>query len=87
MSDWFYSPTTQLALLVVVTGTAIAGGIFVIAKIREGRQKGQHSASDMLTGFRDLHAQGDLSDEEYRTIKTMLSDRIGRELQDNEERG
>ena len=41
----------------------------------------------MLTKFRDLHSKGELSDEEFRTIKTKLADQLRAELKDTDETG
>jgi hypothetical protein len=40
----------------------------------------------MLAKFRDLHARGGLSDDEYRTIKTKLATQIEAELNGSEEK-
>ena len=45
------------------------------------------SASNVLTNFHEMHGKGDLSDEEFRTIKTQLADRLRDELKDSDERG
>jgi hypothetical protein len=38
-----------------------------------------------MTNFRELHAQGELSDEEYRTIKAVLAERFEQELNSTDE--
>jgi hypothetical protein len=37
----------------------------------------------MMSKFRELHAEGGLSDEEFRTIKTKLASELKAELKDN----
>jgi uncharacterized membrane protein len=44
-------------------------------------------ASEMLTKFRELHAKGELSTEEYRTIRTKLARQLQEELKDIDETG
>jgi hypothetical protein len=39
----------------------------------------------LLTKFRDLHARGGLSDDEYRTIKTKLATQLQTELTRSDE--
>jgi uncharacterized membrane protein len=75
----------QLVILVAAVAALIVLGIYVVDKVR--RRYGHEAAgtSDLLTNFRQLHDQGELSDEEYRTIKTMLQDRLQKELNDNSE--
>jgi uncharacterized membrane protein len=55
----------------------------VIQKVRTGSAKQSQQTSDMLTNFRDLHAEGHLSDDEYRTIRTKLAAQIQQEIKDN----
>jgi hypothetical protein len=40
-----------------------------------------------MTTFRDLHDQGGLSDEEYRTIKSKLTEQMQAELRETKETG
>ncbi len=67
-----------LAILVLVL-------VYVIGRIRAGMTEEEGGASDLLTNFREMHAKGELSDQEFRTIKTQLSARLQRELRDAEE--
>lgn len=72
-------------LLALAVLTAIA--VFVIGKVR-GRSVGEDPTGiELLSKFRDLHAEGGLSDAEFRTIKTRLADRLVDGLKDKEERG
>jgi uncharacterized membrane protein len=71
------------ALLVLV----IAVGIYLLGKIRSKPAKQESTTSEMLSKFRELHSRGELSDAEYRTIKTTLAARLNRELNDNTDKG
>ena len=59
----------------------LVGGYF-IQRVRAYRTDEDESAAGQMTNFRDLHAQGVLSDEEYRTIKSKLSARLRSEIND-----
>ena len=74
-----------IALLALLVLTILGG--FLIQKARAGRTEGASDTHGMLTNFRELHDQGDLSDEEYRTIKSALSTQLQEELHDEEETG
>ncbi len=83
MSPFMDHPLAQSAMLMAAILLATAFGFAVVRKLRgladhEGRPK-----SELLTKFRDLHARGGLSDEEYRTIKTKLAAQLQIELSDN----
>jgi hypothetical protein len=53
---------------------------YVIGKIRRQVRESDPGASEFMTNFRELHSQGELSDEEYRTIKAMLASRLQQQL-------
>ena len=61
--------------------------VFVLSRFRGAAEKDRFEASDTLTKFRELHSQGQLSDEEFRTIKAKLTAELRRELKDSEEPG
>jgi len=52
----------------------------VLRKYRDREADNMVETSEMMTNFRDLHAEGGLSDEEFRTIKTKLADELRTEL-------
>jgi hypothetical protein len=62
-------------------------GAFIVSRFRGGREEDQPAASELLTKFRELHEQGELSDEEFRNIKTLLADQLQQELNDSGEQG
>ena len=65
-----------LAVLVFLVGVAVYG----VRKLREGIDNNEANASELLSKFRDLHQEGDLSDAEFRTIKTALGAKLQRQL-------
>ena len=85
MNDW--NSIAQALLLLAAIIALTAGGIFFVRRFRGGSDDDSPKASKMLTKFRDLHAKGDLSDEEFRTIKTKLAVELQKELNDNDETG
>ena len=54
----------------------IGAGVYAVKKFRGQLDQRASLTSDMTTTFRQLHGRGDLSDDEYRTIKTMLDNEI-----------
>jgi uncharacterized membrane protein len=70
-----------LAVLAVLV--AVAG--YVIGKIRPGPVQEEPIASYWLTKYRELHAQGVLTDKEFQTIKSVLAKQFQQELKDQEE--
>lgn len=82
MPNFFQSTAAQVVVWMAVCAALVAVGIYVVAKVRGSLSEDEPQPHDLLTNFRDLHAQGELSDEEYRTIKAALAARLQRELKD-----
>lgn len=70
----------QVIWPLVGTGLAIVVLAIAVYKIRSWFHDGEDpaaSAHQMLVHYREMQRQGDLSDEEYRLIKSRLSSRTG----------
>lgn len=87
MAQFLDSPLAAVVFLLALTATLIAVGVYVIGKVRAGLKRQAPRASDWLTNFQELHAQGELSDEEFRTIKALLAERLQHELSDTDKPG
>jgi len=87
MAKFLDGPGPLAVILLALVAVAIAVAIYAIGKVRERVLKKGEAASEMLTNFQQLHSQGELDDEEYRTIKAMLADRLQKELKDSNESG
>jgi len=77
----------RAALLFAAIAALTGLGALVVSRFRGSTKDEERPASQMLSKFRDLHEQGELSETEFRNIKTLLSDQIQQELKDNEEQG
>jgi uncharacterized membrane protein len=80
MAEFLGSPFAKLVILAALVGVAVAVGVYVIGRVRAGMNRKESPANEWLTNFQELHAKGELSDEEYRTIKAVLAERLQREL-------
>ncbi len=87
MGEFLKSTPAQIVLsMAILAGLALVG-FYLIGRTRNRRSKGAVSANELMSNFREMHGQGELSDEEFRTIKGMLADRVERELSDRGEAG
>ncbi len=69
----------QLAFAVFLLAVCILGlalTFHFVRKWREYSDEDQHGSNSMLSKFREMHSRGELSDEEFRKIKTDMSARI-----------
>ena len=78
---------TQVALLLAAIFVMTAIGFAVVRSYRGGKAEDRLGSSDLMSKFRDLHEEGGLSDEEFRTIKTKLARELKAELNDNSSSG
>jgi hypothetical protein len=81
--------TQSLLQVVLWSAVALAVSALAIAAVRRWRgdaNDGQPQANELLTKFRDVHLQGGLSDDEYRTIKTKLATQLDAELNDTKQK-
>ncbi len=85
ITDW--AAIRQLVLGVVALAILVAIGVYWAGKIRTEAVQKEPTASELLTKFREMHSQGVLSDEEFRTIKTTLTERLQTELKGKDETG
>jgi len=84
---YFSGHSTELGLWLAVLAGLVALGAYLIGKIRTEPAQKEPTASELLSKFRESHSRGELSDAEFRTIKTTLAVHLDEELKDNGEKG
>lgn len=87
MSEFMDHPLARAALLLAAIFLTTAIGLAFVRRFRGRSEEDRPDSNELLTKFRDLHARGGLSDEEYRTIKTKLATELRIELSDNNNTG
>lgn len=87
MSEFLRSPGSQAILWTAALAALLVVGAYLIGKVRAMRQEQPADTSDLLTDFRELHGKGQLTDEEFRTIKGVLTDRLQHEWLGSGEEG
>lgn len=81
--------TTSAQLVLALTGLAVltVTGAFLVQRFRDRNDNDRLGANELLTNFRDLHDEGDISEGEFRNIKTVLGDKLNQELIDEGDKG
>ena len=77
----------QLVIWIALLAIGLAVVFYVIDKVRTTPAQHEPKASELISKFRDLHSRGELSDEEFRTIRTTLAAQLQDELKGNGETG
>ena len=80
MLEVLTTPSGKAVIWVTVFLIISVIGWFVVLRFRDISGDDNTTASELLTNFRELHQEGDISEQEYRTIKTALRPDIEREL-------
>jgi hypothetical protein len=61
----------------VAAGAGVAAiGFYILGRIRGAFRQSERESGILLDNFRELHSRGELSDEEYRTIKSKLASQL-----------
>ncbi len=87
MVEFLLSPTAQAILMGIILAVLIIVGFTTVRKFRNFDDDDRLTANQMLTNFRELRDEGDISDEEFRKLRTVLSEQVQQELNDNSETG
>jgi len=72
--------TLVLAIMILVS-------VMVLGKLRNFADEDRVDTSKMMTNFEELREQGDISDEEFRKVKSVLREKLQHELNDNGDMG
>ena len=87
MERFWEADSESLVLWMAVLAILVAIAWYLIGKIRPKSVQKERSASEWLSKCRESHFRGELSDEEFRTIKTNLATQLQEELNDNGDKG
>ncbi len=70
-----------------ILAALVAAAIYVVGLIRAKTVQQEPTAGELMAKLRESHSRGELSDEEFRTIKTKLAARLEQELRGKGETG
>jgi uncharacterized membrane protein len=87
MLEFISTPIAQVVIWTAVLCNLLAVAYYVMRRFRDHTGDDRLKSNEMLTNFRDLQHRGEISDAEYRTIKTVLGEKLQEELNLNENDG
>jgi hypothetical protein len=73
MSGLLSSAAGELLLAVAGCAVLVAVGTYLIRHCKQMVDEHSTNSNQMMSTFSELHEQGELSDEEYKNIKTRLA--------------
>ena len=74
-------------ILLAMLAVLIAIGAYVVGKLRAETVHQDPTAGELMSKFGESHSKGELSDAEFRTIKTTLAEQVQEELKRNGDTG
>ena len=80
MLEVLTTPSGKAVIWVTVLLVVAVVGWYVVLRFRDISDDDHPTPSELLTNFRQLRQEGDISEQEYRTIKTALRPDIDREV-------
>lgn len=85
--EYLHQPLPRAILWAAVAVIFGFVGYYAVGVVRAGMHQRSEGAAELFTKFREMHSQGELSDDEFRTIKTQLGPRLQGELKSKEKEG
>jgi len=82
MREFLTTPIASAVLWIAVLLVMLVVAYYALRRFRDRIDDDRQKASDLLTNFREMHQEGDISEMEFRTIKTVLGRKLQEELKD-----
>ena len=62
-------------------------GVLVVQRFRGGAAEKGPTAKELITNFQEMRSRGDISDADYRRIRSVLGAELHGELKDGKDKG
>jgi uncharacterized protein YpuA (DUF1002 family) len=77
----------QAVLWMAVLAVLLMAAYYLVQKLRDRTGDDHLTSNELLTNFREMEREGDISEAEFRTIKTVLGERLQSEIKDSSDEG
>lgn len=85
--DLFAHPFTRTATWMALLLVLVAAAYLLLRWLRAEVTDNTPPSSEILTNFREMHADGRLSDQEFQEIKERLVAKLHSEINEDEQSG
>ncbi len=72
MLDILQDSITRWVILVAVLVNLVVVAVYIVRRLRGHAGDDVSATHEVRTNFKEMHDQGDISDAEYRKLKTVL---------------
>lgn len=83
--QWHEGWWLQLVVWGAVLAVMVVAAYFVVTKLRGSAVGNDDTPVELLTNFREMKLQGDISDKEFRTIKALLNEKQAPTIKQNQD--
>ena len=83
--EFLLQPTPQVVIRSTVLVIVILTSIYVVKKFRGRIDEDMPGPIEHMSFFREIYDEGDITETEFRTIKTVLSEQLEGALNDPDE--
>ena len=87
MSEFLHTTTAQVIISLAVLAVFVVVGVYIVLRFRGFSDGDKQSAHETYTNFREMHDQGDISEAEFRQLKTVLGKQMEDELDSKDDKG
>ncbi len=74
--DFLSDPIVRAGAGLLVIGLMAATGFFLVARLRDYTTQDREEPPGMLANFEEMHREGDITEEEFRTIQSATQDQV-----------
>ena len=85
MMEFLLQPIPQVVIWSTVLVIVILTSIYVVKKFRDQIDEDMPGPIEHMSFFREIYDEGDITETEFRTIKTVLSEQLEGALNDPDE--
>ena len=77
---------SQFIMAVAMLMGLLIVAVLIVQRFRGGEAHRGSSPGEMMANFQEMRGRGDISDADYRKIKSVLGDKLQSELKDDKEK-
>ena len=77
----------QVILRLRVLMGLVIGAALIVQRFRGGAGEKGASANELIANFQEMYSRGDITDADYRKIKSVLGERLHSDLKDDKDKG
>jgi len=79
MWDFMTRPVAQVVLWVAALLVLMTISYYALRRYRDRIDDDVRGPNEWLVNFREMHAEGDISEREFRKVKTVLDEKVEQE--------